>query len=318
MESVEDPVRQNSRDDAALTRQLFDRMIFFHSVPRLRQQLAKVTFADFESQVSSVFEKDLTYLISALGVLVGKTLDPVEYPNLAKESGEFLRRCDSCGLTIYQFLSGSAKRWDDIRPKYQELVRQQFEDMLPEQFPGLPRKSADRLAGYLLTHSLVRWIPAFPFHEKSPKSGIIVVRAQPDLPWNLVTGPKDYVSTFETHFPEVDWSDPNHERKLWFSAIRLVSKFSPKTASVLKEALKGTACLSTSLVRDRRKLLHVVFFSEADANLFKFNLHHHAKLAGTFYEIFDSSLAEFRKGYPGLSGFTGEEMRYEMTAGDPP
>jgi hypothetical protein len=55
-----------------------------------------------------------------------------------------------------------------------------------------------------------------------------------------------------------------------------------------------------------------VFFSEADANVFKFNLHHYATMTSTFCEPFVSDLEEFRLGYPGLSGFVEEEMRHEM------
>ena len=98
----------------------------------------------------------------------------------------------------------------------------------------------------------------------------------------------------------------------WFVGVRLLSQFSPKTASVLKSALDQLGHLSTSLVQKRRRTFHVAFFSEADAKLFKFNLHHYATMAGTFCEPFASDLAEFRSGYSGLSGFVEEEMRHEM------
>jgi hypothetical protein len=304
------------QDDATLTGQLFDKISVFHSVPRLRQKLVKIAFADFESHVSAAHERDLVYLVSALAEMLGLSLDPALYPGLPRELGEYLRHCDCYGLTIHHFLSRSVKPWEEIRPKYQELARSQFAEALRRRFTELPSEPADCISGYLLIHSLVRLIPPFPFHAGQKAPWVVAVRAQSDLTWSLASQPADYFSTLQTHFPEIVWREQCAERKLWFAGVRLLSQFSPKTASVLKNALAGLNHQSTSLVRNRKKLLHVAFFSEADANLFKFNLDHHAKLAGTFYEPLNSSLAEYREGYPGLSGFINEELRLGMTAGE--
>jgi hypothetical protein len=155
-------------------------------------------------------------------------------------------------------------------------------------------------------------VPPFSFHEEAEARSIVVIRAQPDLPWNLCAEPLDALSTLQTHFPGLDWKRDCGALKLWFVGVRLVSQFSPKTASVLKSALDRLDHISTSLVQNRRRTFHLAFHSEADANLFKFNLHHYATMAGTFCEPFSSHLTEFRSGYPGLSGFVEEEMRHEI------
>ena len=300
------------RDNRALTLRLLESINSFHSVPRLRQKLAKIVFADFESHVPHALERDVSYLVSGLNQLLGMILDPHEYPDLAREVGEYLRHCDSNGLAIHHYLSRSAKPWDEIRSKYQESSRVQLAQELCEQFPGLPPGTADRHSGYLLSGALARLVPPFSFHEEPETRSVIVIRAQTDLPWNLCSDPLDALSTLQTHFPGIDWKQDCRTLKLWFVGVRLLSQFSPKTASVLKSALDQLSHLSTSLVQKRRRTFHVAFFSEADANLFKFNLHHYATRAGAFCEPFDSDLAEFRSGYPGLAGFVEEEMRHEM------
>jgi len=300
------------RDNRELTLLLLESINSFHSVPRLRQKLARIVFADFEAHVPHALERDVSYLVSGLNEVLGMVLDPGEYPDLPRELGEYLRHCDSNGLTIHQFLSRSARPWDDMRPKYQESSRVQLTQELCEHFPSLPTETADRHAGYLLSRELARLVPPFSFHEEPESRPVVVVRAQPDLPWNLCAGSPDALSTLQTHFPGLDWKQDCRTLKLWFVGVRLLSQFSPKTASVLKSALHHLGHISTSLVQNRRRTFHLAFFSEADANLFKFNLHHYSTMAGTFCEPFSSDLAEFRSGYPGLSGFIEEEMRHEI------
>jgi hypothetical protein len=299
-------------DNQELTLLLFESINSFHSVPRLRQKLAKIVFADFEAHVPHALERDVSYLVSGLNEVLGIILDSHEYPDLPRELGEYLRHCDSNGLAIHHFLSRSVKPWDDIRSKYQEQSRVQLSQELCRQFPSLPVETASRHASYLLSRELARLVPPFSFHEEAEAHSVAVMRAQPDLPWNLCAEPLDALSTLQTHFPGLDWRQDCRTLKLWFVGVRLLSQFSPKTASVLKSALAGLGHVSTSLVQNRRRTCHLAFFSEADANLFKFNLHHHATMAGTFCEPFASDLAEFRSGYPGLSGFVEEEMRHEM------
>jgi hypothetical protein len=300
------------RNNQALTLRLFESINSFHSVPRLRQKLAKIVFADFEAHVPHALERDVAYLVSGLNELLGMALDPHVYPDLPREVGEYLRHCDSNGLAIHHFLSRSAKPWDDIRSKYQESSRVQLAQGLSQQFPGLPPEMADRHSGYLLSRALARLVPPFSFHEEPEARPVMVIRAQADLPWNLCADPLDALSTLQTHFPGIDWKQDCRPLKVWFVGVRLLSQFSPKTASVLKSALDQLGHISTSLVQNRRRTFHVAFFSEADANLFKFNLHHYTTMAGAFCEPFASDLAEFRSGYPGLSGFIEEEMRHEM------
>ena len=300
------------RDNQALTLLLFESINSFHSVPRLRQKLAKIVFTDFEAHVPHALERDVSYLVSGLNEVLGMVLDPRQYPDLPREVGEYLRHCDSNGIAIHHFLSRLAKPWDDIRPKYQESSRAQLTRELCEHFPGLPSETADHQSGYLLSRGLARLLPAFSFHDETEARSVAVVRAQPDLPWNLCAEPLDALSTLQTHFPGFDWKRDCKALKLWFVGVRLLSQFSPKTASVLKSALDQFDYLSTSLVQNRRRTFYVAFLSEADANLFKFNLHHYATMAGAFCEPFSSHLAEFRSGYPGLGGFVEEEMRHEM------
>ena len=304
--------RLKGHDNKELTLLLFESINSFHSVPRLRQRLAKIVFADFEAHVPHALERDVSYLVSGLNDVLGMELDPREYPDLPRELGEYLRHCDSNGLAIHHFLSRSAKPWDDIRSKYQESSRTELTRELCKQFPGLPSETADRHSGYLLSRDLARLVPPFAFHEETEARPVVVMRAQPDLPWNLCSGPRDSLSTLHTHFPGIDWNQDCRTLKLWFVGVRLLSQFSPKAASVIKSALDQLGHISTSLVQNRRRTFHLAFFSEADANLFKFNLHHYATMTGTFCEPFASDLAEFRSGYPGLSGFVEEEMRHEM------
>jgi len=301
------------RNNQQLTLLLFESISSFHSVPRLRQKLTKIAFADFEAHVPNALEKDVAYLASGLNEVLGMVLDPHEYPNLPRELSEYLRHCDSNGLAIHHFLSRSARPWDDIRSKYQESSRIDLARELCSQFPGLPAETADRHSGYLLSRELARLVPPFSFHEETAARSVVVMRAQPDLPWTLCAGPLDALSTLQTHFPGLDWKKDCQSLKLWFVGVRLLSQFSPKTASVLKSALDQLRHISTSRLQNRRRTFHVVFFSEADANLFKFNLHHYATMTGTFCEPFVSDLAEFRSGYPGLSGFVDEEIRHEMS-----
>lgn len=300
------------RDNHALTLRLFESISSFHSVPRLRQKLAKVVFAEFEAHVPHSMDRDVSYLVSGLNDVLGMVLEPREYPDLPRELGEYLRHCDSNGLAIHHFLSRSAKPWDEIRSKYQESSRVQLTEGLCEQFPSLSPEAADSQSGYLLSRALARLVPPFSFHEEPYARPIIVLRAQADLPWNLCADSGDALSTLQTHFPSTDWKQDCRTLKLWFVGVRLLSQFSPKTAWVLKSALDRLSHISTSLVQNRRRTCHIAFFSEADASLFKFNLHHYASMAGAFCEPFSSDLAEFRSGYPGLSGFTEEEMRHEI------
>ena len=179
------------RDNQALTLLLFESINAFHSVPRLRQKLAKIVFADFEAHVPHALERDVSYLVSGLNEVLGMVLDPHEYPDLPRELGEYLRHCDSNGLAIHHFLSRSAKPWDDIRSKYQESSRVQLARELCKQFPGLPAETADRHSGYLLSRELARLVPPFSFHEEPEARSVVVMRAQPDLPWNLCAEPLD-------------------------------------------------------------------------------------------------------------------------------
>src|SRR5215813_408994 len=300
------------RDNQALTLRLFENMSSFHSVPRLRQKLAKIDFAHFEAYVPHSMERDVTYLISGLNKLLDIVLNLGEYPHLPRELGEYLRHCDSNGLAIHHFLSRSAKSWAEVRPKYQESSRLLLAEELCRNFPGLPTESADRYSGYLLSHSLGRLIPPFSFHDEARARSVIAIRAQADLSWNLCEGPVDALSTLLTHFPEIDWTRDCQTLRVWFVGVRLLSRFSPKAALVLRSALDQLSHISTTLIQNRRRTCHIAFFSEPDADLFKFNLHHHATMANVFCEPFASNLAEFRSGYPGLTGFAEEEMRHEV------
>lgn len=291
---------------------LFESIASFHSVPRLRQKLARISFAEFEAHVPRAFERDVAYLLSGLNDLLGMVLEPRDYPDLARELGEYLRHCDSNGLAIHHFLSRSAKTWEEIRAKYQESSRVQLTRELMKHFQGLPGETADRQSGYLLSAALARLLPPFSFHEELEARPVVAIRAQPDLPWELCSRPMDALSALQTHFPAIHWKQDCRPLNVWFVGVRLLSQFSPKMAAVLKSSLNQLGHLSTSLVQNRRRIFLLAFFSQADAELFRFNLRHHATVAGAFCEIFTSDLAEFRSGYPGLTGFVEEEMRHEM------
>ena len=296
------------RSSARLTLQLFERISAYHSVPRLRHQLLKINFSQFQSQVPPNLEKDLVYLISGLTNLLGFDLDPINYPYLAKEVGEYLRLCDNYGLSIHHFLLHTAKYWNEIRPKFQELSRTHLSEDLQRCFPNLNQEKRDCFAAYLLHNGLARSIPVFRFNQEGMGSAVSVARAQPDLPWNLISEALDFYSTMRTHFPEFDWQKKCEPRGIWFLGVRILSQLSSKTVTVIRAALENLNHCNTSLLRHRKKLVYFVFFNESDPNLFKFNLHHHARLAGMFYEIFEATLADFRQGYPEFSGLAEKDV----------
>ena len=167
--------RLKERNNQQLTLLLFETINSFHSVPRRRQKLTKIVFADFEAHVPHGLEKDVAYLVSGLNEVLGIVLDPHEYPDLPHKLGEYLRHCDSNGLAIHHFLSKSARPWDDVRSKYQESSRIDLARELCRQFPGLPVETADHQSGYLLSRELARLVPPFSFHEETEARSVVVM-----------------------------------------------------------------------------------------------------------------------------------------------
>jgi hypothetical protein len=111
-----------------------------------------------------------------------------------------------------------------------------------------------------------------------------------------------------THFPQIDWRRGHgSETKIWFVGLRLLSALSVKTSLVLAKSLSGVNYLCTTGSQNKKKLISLVFYSEGDAKLFKFNLLHYSKLYSTYHQFIPVALSDYRRGYPGFSGFFERE-----------
>jgi hypothetical protein len=147
----------------------------------------------------------------------------------------------------------------------------------------------------------------------------MLIRAKSDLAWLRIKSRQDLLDPLNLHFPEIDWRDNSYrERNVWYLGARLLSQLTGKTGDVIQRALDNLNHQSSSLVKNKKRLLHLAFYSESDMSLFKFNLSHYARIAGVYYELFPSTGQDFREGYPGLSGFIEEEYRAEVASGGRP
>ena len=111
---------------------------------------------------------------------------------------------------------------------------------LCQHFPGLPSETADHHSGYLLSRGLARLLPAFSFHDETEARSVVVMRAQPDLPWNLCAEPFDALSTLQTHFPGLDLKRDCRELRLWFVGVRLAFAVLAKNRVGSKERARPT------------------------------------------------------------------------------
>ena len=313
MVSVLEHLDQLAEDNHDLTVRLLVKIHSIHKIPRLRQKLVKISLSQFESHFPHSGMRDLRYLLSGLMAVGGIEIGRDPPATFVLVVCEYLRTCESYGASIVEFLSGSAKKWDKIRPKYQDLIRVHLNGALQGSFPRLDPDRMIRVASYLLVHDLARVVPVFPFHKLSLDSPITVIRAQPDLPWGIVTEPFDALSTLYSHFPQIEWkSGVCCEDKICFVGVRFLSPVSAKTSLVLQKSLSGLPHRSTTRITGKKKLLSLAFYSETDANLFKFNLNHYSKFSRTHQQFVSIDLSDYRQGYPGLSGFFDSETIREQ------
>ena len=313
MANVPQLLDQLTEDNHALTIRLLVKINSIHKTPRLRQKLAKISVSQFELHLPRSGMKDLRYLLSGLTAVGGLEIGPDVPVAFVRAVSEYLRTCESYGVSIGEFLSGSAKNWDKIRPKHQDLVRAHLNGTLQGNFPRLDRDRISRVASYLLIDDLARVLPLFPFHQPRLDSPVTVIRAQPDLPWAIVDEPYDALSTLYSHFPHIEWKSGDYcDDKICFVGVRFLSPLSAKTSLVLQKSLSGLHYRSTTRITGKKRLLSLAFYSEADANLFKFNLSHYSKFSGMHQQFVAIDLSDYRQGYPGLSGFFNQDVIQEL------
>ncbi len=313
MLNVAELLDQLTEDNHALTIRFLVKINSMHKTPRLRRKVVKISASQFESHLPRSGMKDLRYLLSGLMAVGGVEIGPDLPMAFVRAMCEYLRTCESYGVSIGEFLSGSAKNWDKIRPKYQDLVRVRLNETLQDNFPRLDRDCMTRVASYLLVQDLARVIPVFPFHRLGQDSSVTVVRAQPDLPWGIVAEPYDALSTLYSHFPHIAWkSGDGCEDKVCFVGVRFLSPVSAETSVVLQKSLSGILHRSTTRITGKKKLLSLAFYSQTDANLFKFNLSHYSKFSRTHQQFVAIDLSDYRQGYPGLTGFFDEDEIQEL------
>ena len=145
-------------------------------------------------------------------------------------------------------------------------------------------------------------------------SPLILIRTKTDLAWNALESRDDLMGPLEFHFPEICWQENSfQDRSVWYLGVHLLSPLTTKTRKVIQRALENLSHQSSSLVRNRKRLLYLAFYSESDMNIFRFNLNHFGKMVGTYCESFPSTRPEFQEGYPGMSGFIEENYRAEAT-----
>ena len=299
-------------ENPALTWQLFEKIMAYYAVPRLRQRLARINFHDIESWVPVSRERDLVFLVSALRDFDDYAQCEKHLADIGPLLGKYLRSLESFGIAIQHFLTRSAKNWEEIRPKYQELSRSHFSNALTHFFPSLPDGRAISVSGFMLTNSLARVLHSFPFRKEQEISPLILIRTKTDFAWNPLESRRDLMAPFEFYFPEISWQENSlQERKVWYLGVQLLSPLVPRTMDVIQRAFENRSHQCSSLVRNRKRLLYLAFYSELDMSIFKFNLSHFGKIAGTYYESFPCTGLEFREGYPGMSGFIEEEFRAE-------
>jgi len=302
-------------ENPTLTWQLFEKMTAYYAVPRLRRCLAKINFRDIESWVPQSRERDLVFLVSALRDFDDYAQCESHLSDIGPLLGKYLRSLEYFGIAIQHFLTRSAKNWEEIRPKYQELSRAYLSSSLLRFFPGLSDVRANSVATYFLTNSLARVLHSFPFRKEQEISPLILIRTKTDMAWNPLESRRDLMGPLVFYFPEINWQEnPFQDRSVCYLGVQLLSPLSQRTMEVIQRAFENRSHQCSSLVRNRKRLLYLAFYSEIDMNIFRFNLSHFGKIAGTYCESFPCTGAEFQEGYPGMSGFIEEEFRAESAA----
>ncbi len=303
-------------ENPTLTWQLFEKMLAYYAVPRLRHRLVKINFHDIESWVPQSRERDLVFLVSALRDFDDYAECESHLADLGPLLGKYLRSLEYFGIAIQHFLTRSAKNWEEIRPKYQELSRDYLSSCILRFFPGLPDVRANSFATYLLTNSLARALHSFPFRKEQEIAPLILIRAKADKAWDPLESRRDLMGILEFHFPEINWRENSfQDRIVCYLGVQLVSPLSQTTLEVIEQAFENRSHQRSSLVRNRKRFLYLAFYSEFDRNVFQFNLSHFGKIAGRFFDPFVCTGSEFRQGYPGMSGFIEEEFRAEAATG---
>ena len=141
---------------------------------------------------------------------------------------------------------------------------------------------------------------------------LLLVRTKSDMAWNPLESRRDLTGPLEFHFPELGWQENSfQDRTVCYLGVQFLSQLTLKTNDVMQRALQELRYQCSSLVRNRKRLLYLAFYSESDMNIFKFNLNHFGKIVGTYFEFFPCTGSQFREGYPGMSGFIEEEYRTE-------
>jgi len=308
MDAVFQLFEELKEDNHHLTVRLLEKINCFHRIPQLRRTLTKITLRESQSHFTARTTKDLKYLVSGLAAISGCNVREILQPDLMCDLGEYLSSCQSFGVSVRDFLSGSTREWRELQLEFQEESRISWFNALTESFDKIKDEDANDVAMYLLRKDLARVILPFPFHNGKFSPPVILVRAQPNLSWSIANQPADYLMTLCTHFPQIDWrKGDGAETTIWYVGLRLLSALSVKTSQVLAKSLSGVNYLCTTASQNKKKLISLVFYSEGDVKLFKFNLMHYSKLYRTYYQFIPVTLSDYRRGYPGFSGFFERE-----------
>ncbi|MFN8007879.1 MAG: hypothetical protein U0V70_12790 [Terriglobia bacterium] len=184
---------KSERENAVLTGQLFERMMAYYSVPRLRRQLAKIKFHERGEApwIPQSRERDFVFLLSALRDFDGYAASEQALAELGPLLGKYLLFLESHGISITQFLNRSAKSWEEIGPKFQDITRSALSQALFRHFPALPQDLADSVTSFLLVNCLARVVPSFPFRKEAGSSPIILLRAKADMAWSALLSRRD-------------------------------------------------------------------------------------------------------------------------------
>lgn len=313
MEQVLEALDQLTEDSHALTVRLLHAIHSCYRIPRLRRRLAEIPLNQFEAHLPEINKKDLTYLLAGLMGMSSFEVHPFPPTSFVEELGRYLRAGEKFGISISQFLVGSLTPWVEIRTKNQQLIVTQLVRQLQILFPKLRDDFNFDVTEYLLSHDLARTVPVFPFHRPPTSDCVMVVRPQVDLPWTVASSPQEASEALCNHFPEIEWQNGNSvSQKLCFVGVRVLSPLTLQTSQVLKKSLSKLAYQATTRVQDKERLLSLIFYSKADASLFQFNLRHYAKFSRIHHQFVPIQLRDYRKGYPGWSGFFQPDVIEEV------
>jgi hypothetical protein len=306
---LEEPLINPEENNYYLTIRLLEEIQLSSGGLRRRHAWPRVSALGWERSASLARRKELTHLLSGLTVLGYHSPLPWFQPGDLGVLNEYLDDCERFGFSIGNYVSRTASDWGRVCPQTRLQIEAHAARALNQSLPGIDEVRATEVTSYLFNYGLERVIHSFPFDERSSCPPLVVVRSQPDLPWNVPQQEFDFKNILWLHFPEIDWANsPYRERPVWFVGFKILSRLNEKIPLLLQRSLSGLDYLLTTRTVYRTKLVHLVFFSEGQVDLFRFNLVHYSKLSSIYFHTSQIDREDFRQGYPGLSGFFDKSL----------